>query len=243
MLLLSLLVVLLAIQSSCALDSITTPNLDNINTDHLWSKLRPKYHYLPYSSWINDPNAPIYYEHEDGDSDEIIYHLFYQTVPNLPVWGLIHWGHAYSYDLINWQETEIALTPTNISSVDPDSPGYNKHDTEGTWSGNGIILANGNNSSVLQVFYTGVTNRSPFTDVPLLWNETQNTAFVMLNDSSFDKLGLPLFENFTKYKNNPLIYDPPYLEIGLKNRSFIAGFRDPFVFETSFVHNEYHNTI
>lgn len=37
-------------------------------------KHRPKYHYSPKSSWMNDPNGMVYY---DG-----VYHLFYQHYPD-----------------------------------------------------------------------------------------------------------------------------------------------------------------
>lgn len=64
---------------------------------------RPKYHFTPRSGWINDPNGTICI---DGK-----YHLFYQHYPMDIVWGPMHWGHATSTDLINWNHEEIALFP------------------------------------------------------------------------------------------------------------------------------------
>jgi len=39
---------------------------------------RPRYHFLPPSAWMNDPNGLIYWK---GHT-----HLFYQYVPNDPPW-------------------------------------------------------------------------------------------------------------------------------------------------------------
>jgi len=65
---------------------------------------RPIYHFMPEKNWMNDPNGPIYYKGE--------YHLFYQYNPNDYKWGDIHWGHAKSKDLINWEHLPIALHPS-----------------------------------------------------------------------------------------------------------------------------------
>jgi beta-fructofuranosidase len=65
---------------------------------------RPRYHFLPPSNWMNDPNGVIQWQGK--------YHLFYQHNPNGPLWGDIHWGHAVSDDLIRWTDLPIALAPT-----------------------------------------------------------------------------------------------------------------------------------
>jgi len=67
-------------------------------------KYRPKYHFLPLKGWMNDPNGPIYYNE--------CYHLFYQHNPNDDKWGDIHWGHARSADLVQWEHLPIALAPS-----------------------------------------------------------------------------------------------------------------------------------
>jgi beta-fructofuranosidase len=92
---------------------------------------RPRYHYLPPSNWMNDPNGVIQWNSQ--------YHLFYQYNPNGPLWGEIHWGHAVSSDLIHWTDLPIALAPT------PGGP-----DEAGVFSGCAI---NDNGRPV--IFYTG----------------------------------------------------------------------------------------
>lgn len=94
------------------------------------AKYRPVLHFSPEQNWINDPNGLIYFEGE--------YHLFYQYHPFSSIWGPMHWGHAVSKDLIQWEELDIALYPdhngaafsgsavvdwNNTSGLFPDKPG------------------------------------------------------------------------------------------------------------------------
>lgn len=75
---------------------------------------RPVYHFSA-APWMNDP-IPFFW---DGQ-----YHVFYQHNPASPGFGLMHWGHAVSRDLVHWEMLPIALAPT------PGSP-----DQEGCWTG------------------------------------------------------------------------------------------------------------
>jgi len=93
---------------------------------------RPRYHFLPLSNWMNDPNGLIQWRGR--------YHLFYQHNPEAPSWGAMHWGHAVSEDLAHWQHLPIALTPT------PGGP-----DKDGCWSGCAV-----DNDGVPTLIYTGV---------------------------------------------------------------------------------------
>lgn len=67
---------------------------------------RPEIHFTPPDMWMNDPNGMVYV---DG-----IYHLFYQKYPYDTVWGPMHWGHAASRDLLQWEHKPIALYPDEI---------------------------------------------------------------------------------------------------------------------------------
>lgn len=91
---------------------------------------KPKLHFSPGQNWINDPNGLVYFEGE--------YHLFYQYHPHSTVLSTMHWGHAVSTDLIQWEELDVALSPdeqgiifsgsvvvdwNNTSGLFPDEPG------------------------------------------------------------------------------------------------------------------------
>ncbi|MEP7765731.1 ricin-type beta-trefoil lectin domain protein [Sanguibacter sp. 25GB23B1] len=64
---------------------------------------RGQFHFSSQSGWMNDINAPLYY---DGE-----YHIFYQHNPHGLSWDTMHWGHAVSTDLVRWTQKPIALEP------------------------------------------------------------------------------------------------------------------------------------
>ena len=67
-------------------------------------ELRPQYHLLPASNWMNDPDGPIYFRGR--------YHMFHQYNPKGAVWGNMNWAHATSSDMIYWHHEPIAMSPT-----------------------------------------------------------------------------------------------------------------------------------
>jgi beta-fructofuranosidase len=77
---------------------------------------RPAYHVTAPRNWLSDPNGPIYWQGR--------YHVFYQHNPDTASWGLMHWGHVSSADLVHWTDHGIALAPS------VDGP-----DRDGCWSG------------------------------------------------------------------------------------------------------------
>ncbi len=91
-------------------------------------KHRPQFHFSPPAHWMNDPNGMVYYKSE--------YHLFYQYYPDSTVWGLMHWGHAISNDLMHWQHLPIALYPDSLGLIFSGSVVVDKNNTSGLQKGN-----------------------------------------------------------------------------------------------------------
>lgn len=77
--------------------------------DYYDEAFRPQFHFSPEANWMNDPNGMVYY---DGE-----YHLFYQYYPDSTVWGPMHWGHAVSKNLVNWEHLPIALYPDSLGYI------------------------------------------------------------------------------------------------------------------------------
>ena len=88
---------------------VNATNPANHNMEGNDEKYRPEFHFTPDSMWMNDPNGMVYYKGE--------YHLFYQYYPKSNVWGPMHWGHAVSKDLIQWDHLPIALYPDSLGYI------------------------------------------------------------------------------------------------------------------------------
>ncbi|MGQ7358872.1 glycoside hydrolase family 32 protein [Streptococcus suis] len=100
------------------------------NTSQANAIFGPQKHFSAPIGWINDPNGFVYFRGE--------YHLFYQFNPYESVWGPMHWGHAKSKDLVNWEHLPVALAP------DKD------YDKDGCFSGSAIVK-----DDTLWLMYTG----------------------------------------------------------------------------------------
>ncbi|ADE39751.1 glycoside hydrolase family 32 protein [Candidatus Puniceispirillum marinum] len=64
-------------------------------------RYRPSYHFVNPENTMNDPNGLCYWRGR--------WHLFYQSRPIED--ERLHWGHAYSDDLIHWHDLPNAIFP------------------------------------------------------------------------------------------------------------------------------------
>lgn len=136
---------------------------------------RPNFHFTPKTSWMNDPNGLVYY---NG-----YYHLFYQYYPDDTVWGPMHWGHAKSKDLLNWEHRPIALYPDNLGYIFSGSVVIDKNNTSGF--GKDAIIA-------MFTYHEPIREKAGAIDF-----QTQGIAYS--NDEG---------ETWTKYDKNPVIKNP-----------------------------------
>lgn len=107
------------------------PDTSFDRTVYKGDRYRPNYHFTAPQHWMNEPHAPIYYNGK--------YHLFYQFNPAGPFWHQIHWGHAVSDDMIHWEDSPVALSPTEGTAA-----------RDGVWSGSSTY----DNHGVPVLFYT-----------------------------------------------------------------------------------------
>lgn len=152
-----------------------------------------KIHFKAPNCWINDPNGFIWYKGR--------YHLFYQCFPYSAHWGRMHWGHAVSKDLVNWEEKGIALFPSKTD------------DRSGCFSGSAIEY-----KDKMYIYYTGVnyTEEDP-ENINCCIDDTFTAAQLMITSEDGMK-----FDNITDKKTViPPIEDK---KIGDKNHT-----RDPKV--------------
>lgn len=123
-----LLTVLLAAVSACTEQkkeqnaTATTQNKTNA-ADAYTETHRPQFHFSPPAKWMNDPNGMVYHNGE--------YHLFYQHYPDSTVWGPMHWGHAVSKDMVNWENLPIALYPDSLGYIFSGSAVVDQQNTSG----------------------------------------------------------------------------------------------------------------
>lgn len=99
-------------------------------------KMRQRYHFMPETGWLNDPNGLIYFRGK--------YHFFFQHNPYGSFWDCMHWGHAISDDMLHWEYLPLALAP---------SERYDNHPKGGCFSGSAI-----EHDGKLFLMYTGATN-------------------------------------------------------------------------------------
>lgn len=131
---------------------------------------RPALHFTPPSGWMNDPNGLLKVGEE--------YHLFYQHFPKGLTWGPMHWGHAVSTNLINWQHRPIALYPDSLGMIFSGSAVYDTLNTSGLGT---------NAKPPIVLIYTYDNG-----------NGTETQALAFSNDRG---------QSWVKYSGNPVVTD------------------------------------
>lgn len=145
------------------------------SSNYYQEKYRPQFHFTPEKGWMNDPNGLVYY---DGE-----YHLFYQHNPDSTVWGPMHWGHAISKDLVNWEHLPIALYPDSLGYIFSGSIVVDENNTTGFQTGKEKPLV------AIFTYHDMVKEKAGRND-----RESQGIAY------SLDK-----GRTWTKYAQNPVI--------------------------------------
>lgn len=83
----------------------------------------PRLHFTSGSGWTGEPAGLVY---DDGE-----YHLFYQYNPADAMYGNIHWGHAVSRNLVEWQILPVALSPDSAGFLNSGSVVTDRRNTSG----------------------------------------------------------------------------------------------------------------
>ncbi|MEP5792074.1 MAG: glycoside hydrolase family 32 protein [Cyclobacteriaceae bacterium] len=143
---------------------------------------RPVYHFTPSGNWMNDPNGMVYFKGE--------YHLFYQHYPDSNVWGPMHWGHAVSTDMVNWEHLPIALYPDSLGYIFSGSAVIDWQNTTGFGTADNPAMV------AIYTYHDPVGADSGAVDF-----QYQGIAY------SLDK-----GRSWTKYENNPVLPNPGIID-------------------------------
>lgn len=134
---------------------------------NITDEMRPGFHLASRVGWMNDPNGFSFYNGE--------YHLFYQYHPYDAHWGLMHWGHAVSKDLLHWEYRPAAIAPDT------------EYDKDGCFSGSAATLPDGRHL----LMYTSVVRKEQ-PDGTVRDMQTQSLA---VGDGT----------HYEKYEQNPVL--------------------------------------
>ena len=114
---------------------------------------KPIYHFVQPEGYLNDPNGLSFWRGR--------WHLFYQWIPP-ETNNQLHWGHAYSDELVHWKDLPPAIYP------DPE---------QGSWSGS-VYLED--NRAIAAYFGNECGAMIATADDPLLlnWTKVGNDAVI-----------------------------------------------------------------
>ena len=129
---------------------------------------RPQYHFTPPAGFMNDPAGLVYW---NG------WQLYYQYNPFSMTAGYPSWGHAFSHDLLHWQNLPIAIANGPDGQIFTGSTVVDTQNTSGFFDNDGLVAIytlNRPNREVQDIAYSqngGVTftkyNGNPVLDLNL----------------------------------------------------------------------------
>lgn len=119
-------------------------------------KYRLKYHLMPPTGWLNDPNGLCQLKDT--------YHIYYQYSPDNCLGGDKYWGHYSTKDFITFKNESIPLFPDS------------SFDKNGVYSGSAIVK-----DDKMYVYYTGNVKHPGNYDYIITGRE-HNTIMVTSND-------------------------------------------------------------
>lgn len=169
-------------------------------------KYRPQVHFSASRGWINDPNGLVY---SNGK-----YLMYFQHNPVATTWENMHWGGAYSEDLIHWHEFGDVLFPDKDGTMFSGCAIIDKYNLAG--------LQQGDTQTILY-FYTCAGNTS---------ETSKGKSFTQCLAYSTDG-----GKTLVKYKNNPIIKnikaenrDPKVIYYAQNNKYIMVLFIDKHSF-------------
>ena len=139
---------------------------------------RPQFHFSPPANWMNDPNGMVFHKGE--------YHLFYQYYPDSNVWGPMHWGHAVSENLVEWENLPVAIRPDSLGWIFSGSAVFDSENSSGLGTQEDPPLV------AIFTYHNHLKDEAGSSDV-----QTQGIAFSIDNGRSWKK-----------YKGNPVLTNP-----------------------------------
>ena len=95
--------IIFAIILSCKAD------MQNVGIQEYTEQFSPLFHVSPQKNWMGVPCGFVYFEG--------LYHFFYEHNPDQPINGNLHWGHAVSRDLVNWENLPDAISPDSYGHI------------------------------------------------------------------------------------------------------------------------------
>ena len=115
-----------------------------------------------------DPNGLCYYKGR--------WHVFYQLHPYGTQWGLCHWGHVSSEDMVTWRREPIAFSP----SLEQEKDGEFKPETEfRPWDcGHNFYAPQSFNTNGRQIMYGWM---SPFVE-PIPMQDDGASTYIAYDD-------------------------------------------------------------